>query len=228
MNNKKLLISLITVVFIGVAGFVYCLGARRDSESDVIFTTGAKESIVTDIDVDVDESAKPEVDNQLDESDQNDTKNNTVASYIYVHVCGEVNNPEVYQLEKGTRVRDVIAMAGGFTPNAAVNFLNQARELQDGEKVYIPSLDEEKELDLPTQMQSEITESNNSNPLKVNINKATLADLMTLRGIGEAKAKSIIEYREANGTFSSIEELKNITGIKDGVLDKIRDSITVD
>lgn len=223
MNNKKLLVGIVTVVFIGAAGLIYCLGAGLESGNDVIFTDGAEESVVTD-----------EV-----SSDLKDFMAEEPAEpiYIYVHVCGEVNRPEVYRLEIGARVRDGIEMAGGFTSNAAGNVLNQARVLQDGEKLYIPSIEEEKEWESFTQIQNEIVDesynaadnkSQASDNQMVNINTATLAELMTLRGIGESKAKSILEYRENNGTFRSIEELKNITGIKDGVLDKIRDSITVD
>jgi len=142
-------------------------------------------------------------------------------SQIYVYVCGYVAAPGVYEFEPGLRVIDAIDAAGGFITGAADTYLNLADILADGSKIYVPSLEEvsqglvEEELS-PTQESA-----------LVNINTASLEQLKTLPGIGEAKAKDIINYRESQGQFSSIEDLKNVPGIKDGVFNKVKELISV-
>ena len=97
--------------------------------------------------------------------------------------------------------------------------LNQAEKLSDGQKIYVPTISESEESD---------NASGISADGKVNINRATAEELMTLPGIGESKANDIISYRETNGSFAKIEDIMNIPGIKDGVFNKISGSITVD
>ena len=142
----------------------------------------------------------------------------TVEEKIFIHVCGEVNCPGVYELEAGSRIFEAIDMAGGITKKAAADSINQAEVLKDGQRIYVPSKEE--------------TE-NQKNGLgavsdgKVNINRASKEELMTLPGIGEAKADAIIRYRQEKGNFDSIEEIMEIEGIKEGVFRKIQDQITV-
>lgn len=162
--------------------------------------------------------------------------------YIYVHLCGAVKKPDVYKVEEYTRLVDVIALAGGLTEDAAGDFVNQASLLEDGQQIYIPTKDEVKEKTpleyttsslLPDKNNSINTNNSNNNNSKksnngiININTASKEELMTLPGIGEAKAKSIVDYRETHNGFKSIEEIKNIVGIKDSIYNKIKDSIAV-
>lgn len=151
-------------------------------------------------------------------------------AYIYVHICGEVKNPDVYKVERNTRVYEVIAKAGGLTASAADSYINQAAMVTDGQQIYIPSLEEVKDT-LPANSSkipdSEVTQNSSNHDDVVNINEALAEELMTLSGIGEAKAQAIIEYRKNNGGFKAIEEIKNIDGIKDAVYNKIKDKITV-
>jgi len=145
------------------------------------------------------------------------TEDGNVSAEIYVHVCGAVNSPGVYALPAESRVYEAIELAGGFTEDAGAESINQAELLKDGQMLKILT-------------KKELLEQSNTDTKdgKVNINIADEEDFMTLPGIGESKAKSIVSYREEHGGFSSIEDLKNITGIKDGVYSKIKDYITID
>lgn len=163
----------------------------------------------------------------------------TEEEMIFVHVCGAVIESGVYELQKGSRVIDAVTLAGGFEKTAAKDAVNQAQELSDGVRLYIPTIDELKEED--SLNPEYITYGSNQNvsidknvagneegvESKVNINTADKELLMTLQGIGDAKAQSIISYREVHGEFQKIEDLCNISGIKDAVYNKIRDYITV-
>lgn len=133
---------------------------------------------------------------------------------IYVYVCGAVNVEGVYALPVGSRVYEAIEMAGGFREDAAASEMNQAEILEDATRLYIPSI-------------SEMMDHQEANDGKVNINKATREELMTLPGVGASKADSIIQYREKNGTFKTIEEIMQISGIKEGLFNKIKDYIKV-
>ena len=116
---------------------------------------------------------------------------------------------------------EAIAKAGGLTENAAAEAVNQARVVVDGEQIYVPSLDEVKGAGVV----SEVTERTDDG--KININTAGKEELMTLPGIGEAKAEKILRYREEHGAFRSIEDVMQIEGIKEGVFNKIKEDITI-
>lgn len=137
---------------------------------------------------------------------------------IFVHVCGEVVHPGVYELKAGSRVYEAVKAAGGMSVNAAQNFLNQAEILEDGQQIYVPSEEEISDTD---------SENGRTDDCKVNLNQASKEQLMTLPGVGEAKADAIIRYRSEKGNFRSIEEIMEIEGIKEGVFKKIEDWITV-
>lgn len=240
MSNKKLVIGIITVFFIGVTGFFYSLGAVKETKEDVILTKGAlerKDTITNDSkeysrkEVQSEEESSGKLPDSKDVNKEDSVSTGTDATeqkvFIYVHVCGEVKKPDVYSLEEGTRVIDAVQKAGGFTKTAAKEYINQARIVVDGEQLYIPSIDEVQDMNLLDEREIANGQESSSKSTLVNINTASMEGLMTLPGIGESKAKSIITYREENGTFKSIEELKNIVGIKEGVYQKISDLITV-
>ncbi len=147
-----------------------------------------------------------------------------VDSKVYVYVCGSVKNPGVYKLKTKARLYEAIEAAGGLCDDAEEQTLNQAREIVDGERIYVPSSqDLEKGLfDTET-----IVHDENSTGGKVNINTAGKEELMTLPGIGESKAECILSYRKSKGQFDSVEELMEIEGIKEGVFNKIKDKIVV-
>lgn len=152
----------------------------------------------------------------------------TDTSLCYVYVCGAVSNPGVYLLQEGSRVYEAIALAGGLTQEAAKEDLNQAEPISDGQMIQVLTEEEVAQKMDQTQEDSGQLQSGTSSDGKININSATVEMLMTLPGVGESKAQSIIAYREENGSFSSIEAIKNVNGIKDGVYNQIKDKITVD
>lgn len=137
---------------------------------------------------------------------------------IKVHITGEINNPGLIELVSGDRISDAIEKAGGVTSLADTSKVNLAYMLSDGEKIYIPSINDEEGV--------EYIQSSSQNT-KININTATQEELETLTGIGESTAKSIIEYREQNGKFATIEDIKNVSGIGDAKYEKLKDEITV-
>lgn len=138
---------------------------------------------------------------------------------LTVFVCGSVETPGVYELPAGSRVYEAIELAGGMSDEAAQTAVNQAELLTDGQMIEIPTKEEQQE--------KEAAEEARSDGL-VNINTADLEELKTLPGIGDSKARSIIAYREKNGAFRAVEDIKNIEGIKDGVFAKLEGCIKVD
>ena len=144
----------------------------------------------------------------------------TLEEYIDVFISGCVNNPDVYTLKKGSIIKDAVEMAGGFSENACRDYVNLAKKLEPGEHIIIPSQDEAKELN-PVQVE----DAPNSSSL-VNINKASKEELMSLPGIGERKAEAIIKYRNSK-SFSNIEDIMNISGIKEAAFSKIKDKICI-
>lgn len=156
----------------------------------------------------------------------------TASQTVFVHVCGAVENPGVYELAGDARVYQAVEAAGGFLPEACEEYVNQAGALTDGTRLYIPTEDEVRELsqagkDTLTEellLQSD-SETDPADGL-VNINTASMEELCTLPGIGEGKARHIISYRESTGKFEQIEDIMKVEGIKEGLFGKIRDLIT--
>lgn len=150
---------------------------------------------------------------------------------IYVYVCGAVNTPGVYTMQEGSRICDLFETAGGLTKDAADSYWNQARILVDGEMIYVPTRKEAEERTVEERAAAGsitgITATDNKEDGKVNLNTASKEELMTLPGIGEARALAILSYRQENGGFSSIEDLKKIAGIKDGIFSRIKDYIRI-
>lgn len=149
----------------------------------------------------------------------------TKGHLLYVFVCGAVNNPGVYEVQDGARVYELIEKAGGMSLDAATDYLNMASKVLDGEKLYVPTLDEINFGIDSTDINNAPGNLNDTSDKFLNINLATVEQLMTLPGIGEAKAKAIVQYREAHGRFSDISEIKNIPGIKEAVFEKVKDLI---
>lgn len=150
---------------------------------------------------------------------------------LYVHICGAVKEEGVYVLPAESRLQDGIAAAGGFREDADRLFHNLAAPLKDGQRVYVPTKEETKDVSVEERTEGTSDwfygeESNGNQP--VNINTADLEQLMTLSGIGEAKAKSILQYREKVGGFQSIEEIKNVSGIGDAMFERIKEDIVAE
>lgn len=157
-----------------------------------------------------------------------------VENYIVVHVTGEVINPGIVRVKDTSRIIDVIEAAGGTTQEADLSKINLAYVVEDGIKIYVPSIKDEEVNEYVTSDSGkgviENDKSNNSssnNTLKININTATSEELQKIPGIGQAIANRIISYRNENGKFSNIEELKNVSGIGDSKFNNIKEYIYV-
>ncbi|WP_349946944.1 helix-hairpin-helix domain-containing protein [Lacrimispora sp. BS-2] len=146
---------------------------------------------------------------------------------FYVHICGEVVSPGVYELKEGSRVFQAIEKAGGVTDRAAAEYLNMAEQVKDGMKIVVPGKEEVEAAKARGEISLQAEASSSVQKNKVNLNTATKEELMTLRGVGEAKANDILKYRESHGGFQKIEDIMKISGIKDAAFQKIKDDITV-
>ncbi len=136
---------------------------------------------------------------------------------ICVYVCGAVEAPGIVFLPEGSRAADALEAAGGFASHAAVDAVNLAAKISDGEKLYFPDCEE---------YRAQAEKQASASAGLVNINTADAAQLCTLPGIGESRAADIIAYREAHGGFASCEDIMNVSGIKENVYNKISDKIT--
>ena len=157
---------------------------------------------------------------------------------IMVHICGAVISPGVYELPNDSRIFDAVKIAGGFHEDACRDYVNLAQSLEDGCKIIIPTelqvsqetiqdkAEETFQAVVTDQNKQGVNDSSEKSSL-VNINTADEERLTTLTGIGKTRAKSIITYREEHGAFNSIEEIMNVTGIKEASYQKIKDEITV-
>ena len=152
------------------------------------------------------------------ESDLYSTESPTEPTMIYVHICGEVNNPGVYELPEGSRIFEAVEAAGGFTEKASQSSMNLAQVISDETQIVILTQTEaEEKARLEREQAAGI----------VNLNTASKEQLMTLPGIGESRAEDIIRYRKESGGFQSIEEIMKVPGIKESAYLKIKDSIAV-
>ncbi|MFJ7950006.1 helix-hairpin-helix domain-containing protein [Lysinibacillus sp. NPDC096418] len=154
-----------------------------------------------------------------------------VLQQVLVDVKGAILHPGVYSLSEEQRIIDAVQLAGGYTTEADTQLINHAQKVQDEMVIYIPKKGEQLNevttdfVTMPTTGPS--MGSSGAKDGKVNLNKADESVLTTLSGIGPSKAQSIISYREENGGFQTIEDLKKVTGIGDKTYEKLKDSITV-
>ncbi len=198
------------------------------------------------------EKSEPEV---ITKNEEKKEEKVDVKKYIYVDLKGAVKNPNVYKIEEGSRIIDLINLAGGINQNADTSILNLSKKLKDEMCIIIytkKDIDEyrksllkvkeinqkleEKIVSIDDFNDAEIKKSEketqkkqeNSNiDSKVSINSASKDELQTISGIGESKANAIIKYREENGPFKSIDDIKNVSGIGESLFEKIKEYIEV-
>ncbi len=203
-NQRIIIFIIIIIISIGMLYFIY-------SKNQIKETTSIEDEILISNSTEKEENEKKE--------------------QVIIHITGSVKNPGIVKLKEGSRIEDAIEAAGGLTENADITNVNLAYVLDDGIKIKIPSVTDE---DIEDEVISEnigenIVEENNetSKGNIVNINKATESELQELPGIGSSLASKIIEYRNQNGKFNNIEDIKNVNGIGESKYSSIKDLIKV-
>ncbi len=220
---KKFILILIGISIV-LSGVIFVLYKNNEEEKEEV------------VDIFNEEKEEELVESLPKEEDSSENKNEH--KKVIVDIKGMVNSPGVYEVEDDKRVNDVINMAGGLTEDADTSNINLAKIVKDEMTIVIYSKEEVLEkyksevciCDCPYISNdaciSDITEDNNNSNL-ININNASKEEFMTLPGLGEAKANSIIEYRTKNGNFEIIEDIKKVSGIGEALFEKIKDYITV-
>lgn len=218
-KKQKIILSIvISIIFVLVLIYVYQNLYEEDTE--ILLTNETNE-----------------LSSEMNENSNEDSMNlnsKETEETVVVHVIGEVNNPGVVTLPEGSRIIDAINMAGEKTEEADLSKINLAYIVEDGTQIYIPRINEDlNQVNLISDgagVGVVITDSNveeNEVDSKVNINTASKEKLETLPGVGETTAQKIIDYREANGKFKTIEDIKNVRGIGDAKYESLKDKITV-
>ncbi len=146
---------------------------------------------------------------------------------IVVYITGEVEKEGVIELDYGSRISDAIDKAGGLKDTANIKKVNLAYELEDGQKIYIPNINEPEETEIIDDGADGIVENTENADGTININKADSEELQSLNGIGETLSKNIVDYRNKNGKFSKIEDLMNVPGIGESKFNNIKENIKV-
>lgn len=222
-DKKKTGIFVVLIIVIIASGILYCSSGFKElkkNDTETIF--------IDDEGKDLSDDSSKESSSKEEGAEKSSSNNKSEAKEknITVEIKGEVKKPDVYILKDNSIVKDLIDEAGGLTENADITNINRAKQLQNHELVYIGNKNDISQGTLQTITPQNSSTSNTTQSM-ININSATSDELKTLNGIGDAKAKSIVEYRDKNGGFKSIEDIKNVDGIGDKMFEKIKDSITI-
>ncbi len=242
-NSKKLMIIIIIVLIIILSSLSFFFLKKYQNKKENTSSLVASK--------DFDEIAEEEDSKESEKSSKEDDE----PAKIKVDIKGEVNSPGVYEIAKETIVNELINMAGGLTANATTKNINLSRKLSDEMVVIIysqkelenlkqdeisedclnsdvditPCYEKKKSIVVPSgeASSSSSASAKKDNTSLVSLNSASKEELMTLSGIGEAKAEKIIAYREANGGFKNVEEIMEVSGIGDAIFAKIKDRLTL-
>lgn len=168
---------------------------------------------------------------------ENDVIGNDVIEYeteiedkdIIIHITGSIKKQGIVKVKQGSRISDVIDAAGGITDEADLSKINLAYIVQDGQKIYVPNINDKENSSNITEEAGEnvIEDDNNNNGEKININTASQTELETLDGVGPSTALKIINYRNQNGNFKKIEDIKNVPGIGDAKFESMKENICI-
>ena len=230
------------VVFLAA---VLCFGvqSRREKQTVVLETQNSFSKEVDDSQESSERSAKRSnggavdgdneaAENAAPEGQSKENPQTPEPRILYIHVCGEVAAPGVYELPAGSRMYEAVEKAGGMTSEAAQEYVNLAQAIEDGQQLRIPSREEirkyqETGKDVSGFLGAGGAAGNGSSAALINLNTASKEELMTLNGIGAARAEAILSYREQKGGFRTIEDIMKVPGIKNAAFQKIKDKITV-
>ncbi|MDD3277691.1 MAG: helix-hairpin-helix domain-containing protein [Lachnospiraceae bacterium] len=193
--------------------------AKTDTKNNAITEAETKTETKTETETKSEVNAE-----QQTEENSSETLTEKTTDQIAAYICGAVNSPGVYELSKGSRVCELIAMAGGLREDAEDRLVNQAAPVTDGMQIVVYTREESAGMQVPTEDTSQKIGLENT---KVNINTADREELMTLTGIGGTRADAILAYRSENGIFDSIEAIMKVEGIKEKLFEKIKDQIEV-
>ena len=232
-NKMKIILSIALIIVAGI-GFVVYLILNNSSDSEL----NLEDFLVNDAQENTTEGNVEEINGMKDTNSLNTNQNNAITqeaiTKIAIHIIGQVQQPGLIYLNEGARIADAIEEAGGETKEADLSQVNLAYVLQDGQKIYIPNKKEKITTYIIQDVGNNGVVEDNSNinlergeNKKVNINTANQTELDELPGIGDSIAQRIIDYREQNGSFKSIEELKEVKGIGDAKFEEIREHVTV-
>ena len=269
MQDIKILITVVFILFLIAVSLTACSDGELDiktvseaASSETASSEAVSSEAVSSDNVEQTEATPTESEQKVFSVIKEEPNSSEMESYyeeysessVRVYICGAVINEGVYELKASSRIQDVLEMAGGYSESAAHGVVNLADFIVDGEKIYIPTLEEVEDgtydkmmkssdnmsagcigspsaygIDSSHRISSNTVSSNGtiSNGL-VNINSACKEDLMTLPGIGESKALDIITYRDSHGGFSEIKDIKKVSGIGDATFEKIKSKITVE
>ena len=219
LKNKKIIgLVIITIIIFIVSIFLYKQKSSNAFKEEYMMEIFEEES-----------NDNMEYTETLEEDTTIINEDSIDRNKIIVEIKGEVAKPDVYQLEEGSIIKDLIDMAGGVTEEADLSRINRAEELLNHELIIIGNINDETESSVVQNNSTYSSNGNNSDKgnTLININTADLEQLKEITGIGNIKAQSIIDYREANGGFKSLEELKNVDGIGDKTFEKIKEQITL-
>ncbi|WP_256099424.1 helix-hairpin-helix domain-containing protein [Streptococcus agalactiae] len=149
-----------------------------------------------------------------------------VSNQVTVDVKGAVNHPGVYSLPSQSRVTDAIKRAGGLSNLADSKSVNLAQKLQDETVIYVAQKGEKITVVEEEKANNIATQGNSKG--KINLNKADLSSLQTISGVGAKRVQDILDYRDSQGGFKTIDDLKNVSGIGEKTLEKLRQDVTID
>lgn len=212
-NTQKVILIILIALICGIIAYAVMSNNSEYEEQDIL-----EQNIIEN-----------KIENKIEDNIENEKRK------IVIHITGQVKNPGLVYLDEGARIADAIKEAGGSTKDAALDKVNLAYVLEDGQKIYIPNKNEK-----ISEIQYIITDSG-ENVLKdtgkesnvkggikkVNINSANQEELETLPGVGPALAVRIIEYRNSNGKFEKVEDVQNVKGIGDSKFTNIKEYICI-
>ena len=211
LENKTLaaVLGIVLVMLIGFLAWLNVTKTTADAQNDLpaLSTTFSTSSSTSDLKT-------------------GSSSSQTESQKLFVDIKGAVKNEGVYEISNGSRVTDVVKLAGGFTEDADKKSVNLAQKLTDEAVIYVAKVGEAATPITNSQTTSNRSTETNSN--KINLNTATLSELQMISGIGAKRAQDIIDYRDANGGFSSVDDLANVSGIGEKTLEKLKSEVTVD
>lgn len=232
--------SLVTVTGLILSLLFLSLFASCKSRDDGLVAVYEDETVASDLSDDVtDGETEREREGETESESETETvtlqvddgsidTDSAVIKDIKVYVCGAVQRPDVYEISADSRIVDAVSAAGGFAIDAYPEAMNLAETVSDGSRIYVPTKEEVDALAVVySDTGSGTGDTMSDSTGRVNINTATLEELTTLPGIGDTRARAIIDYREQNGAFGNIEDIMQVTGIKEKSFSKIKDSICV-